>query len=113
MTPCTPGQSCFPTIPRTTTDRLDYPFDWADWLTASGLTPVNVTAYSFEILGDPLLLLDSQERDGTLFVPWLEGGTDGITAEVRSTISGMNGPEPFSITRSRLIETRLSVGVRC
>ena len=112
MTPCA-ADACLPTIVRATTDRLDYPFDWTDWLTKSGLTAANITGYAFEVVGDPLLILAAQSRDGALVVPWLEDGTDLTTAELRSTISGMNGPEPFSVTRSRLIETRLTVGARC
>lgn len=113
MTACAPGPSCFPTIPRTTTDRLDYPFDWTDWLVASGLTAANILTFDFEVVGDPLLLVAAQSRDGALVVPWLEGGTDGLTAELRSTISGMNGPQAFNVTRTRLIETRLIRGTRC
>jgi hypothetical protein len=104
---------CFPVTDRTTIDRLDYAFDWTDWLTAMGLTAASITGYSFEVVGDPLLILAAQARDGALCVPWLEDGTDGVTAELRCTLEGMNGPEPYSVTRSRLIATRLSVGTAC
>lgn len=113
MSACNAGLSCYTNIDRTTTDREDYPFDWSDWLTASGLTATNITGFSFEVVGDPSLVVAASTRDGALVVPWLTGGTDGLTAELRSTITGSNGPQPFSVTRSRLITTRLSVGARC
>lgn len=103
-----PSLSCYDPIARTTTDREDYPFDWSDYPEAA-----DITGYSFEVVGDPALTVESQSRTGSLTVAWLEGGTSGVTAELRSTIEGMNGPEPFRFTRSRLIETRLSVGVHC
>jgi len=112
MTPCSPASDSLPTTRRTTTDRLDYPFDWTDWLASSGMTAANITAFDFAVVGDPLLTVAAQTRDGALAVPWLEGGTDGVTSELRSTISGMNGPQAFNVTRSRLIEVRLSVGAR-
>lgn len=101
--------TCLATLPKTTTARLEYSFDWAPWLPPGAI----ITGFSFAVVGDPLLTVAAVSRAGGLCTAWLEGGTDGLTPELRSTLDGTNGPQVFSETRTVLIEVKLVRGTRC
>lgn len=101
--------TCLKIIPKTTTARLDYSVDWSAWLPAGAI----ITGFDFEVVGDPLLIVGAQSRVAGLCTAWLEGGTDGLTPELRCTLDGTNGPEVFSETRTVLIAVQLVRGTQC
>lgn len=73
-----------PTILKTEPGKLDYTFDWSDWLGDDTITTFNVT-----VSGG--ITLESYDHAGSQVVAWLSGGRHGRTYLVRCRITTAAG----------------------
>lgn len=70
--------------------RLDYPYDWADWLTEGD----SVTAATWVVTGnDDALVVEAEGVGGTITTAWLVGGTLGELYKLTCHVTTANGRE--------------------
>jgi hypothetical protein len=62
--------------------RLDYKFDWTDWLGSD-----TIASSSFSFSSGAGIAIDSQSHDDTSATVWLTGGTAGMSATVTCHIT--------------------------
>lgn len=76
-----------PTIRADPEDNLDYHFDWTEWLAG-----VNDSIASFDLQPSGGVTVSSAALEGGVVSFWLTGGTVGVQASVRCSISTASTP---------------------
>lgn len=78
----------FPAYPKVNTSRLDYSFDWSEWLTA-----LDDEISTYEIDCSARLTLVSDSRDGAIVTVLLDDGIVGYSYPVTCSIVTVDGRE--------------------
>lgn len=74
-----------PSIAKDPDARLDYSFDWTDWLAAGE----SISTYSITVDG---VVKDTDSRSGAVVTAWISGGTAGQVASVTCSITTNSTP---------------------
>ena len=82
---------------KTPTDKLDYDFDFAEWLTPGDV----IVSAAAEISGGTAAIDMTQVTDDRVKV-WVSGGADAETNDVQVTITTSGGREKTSCFRLRI-----------